>query len=89
MRFQRAGADVQYILTGQHGVPAMSAEQERAGYVVRVLSPEEVRALEGLRLGGLLPAVRQTISGNANQVVGINHGKVKENERGPGGKGEQ
>lgn len=52
-----AGADVQYILTGRPGVPAMSAEQERAGYVVQVLSPAEAAALEALRGSGALRAL--------------------------------
>lgn len=60
------GADVQYILTGRRGVPALTAEQERARYVVAVLSPAEAEGLEKLRRGGFLPAVQQTISGNAN-----------------------
>lgn len=50
-----AGADVQYILTGQHGTPAMTAEQERAGYVVRVLSPAEAVAVDALRGSGQVP----------------------------------
>jgi len=80
-----AGADVQYIITGRHGVPALTAEQERAHYVVAVLSPAEAEGLEKLRRGGFLPAVQQTISGNANQVVGINNGSV-ENGSQAGGK---
>lgn len=73
------GADVQYILTGRHGAPAMSADEERAGYVVKVLSPEEVRALDGLRLGGLLPANQSAVitgdNNSLNQSQGGTHGK--------------
>lgn len=88
LRFGRAGADVQYILTGRHGVPAMRVEQERAGYVVEVLSPAEAQALRALRASGALVAVNQTISGNANQVVGINNGEVDgdKKQNAPGGK---
>lgn len=70
------GADVQYILTGMHGAPALRIEQERAGYVVEVLSPAEAQALRALRASGALVSVSQTISGNANQVVGVNNGEV-------------
>ena len=77
-----AGADVQYILTGVHGVPAMSAEEERAGYVVEVLSPAEAAALEALRGSGALQqdqsaVVEQTGNGNVFQQSqgGANHAK--------------
>ena len=82
LRFQLAGADVQYILTGQPSTPALCAEQARAGYVVEVLSPAEAAALAGLRASGALqggsasPRIKQTNSGNASIMVGINNGGV-------------
>lgn len=56
-----AGADVQYILTGRHGAPAMSAEEERAGYVVEVLSPGESAALRALRASGAIAPAPYTV----------------------------
>lgn len=45
-----AGADVQYILTGVHaGAPALSVQEERAGYVVQVLNREEQALLDNYR----------------------------------------
>lgn len=83
-----AGADVQYILTGRHGAPAMTEDQERAGYVVEVLSPSEKKLLDAARASGALAKVNMTISGTANQVVGINEGDIHVGEAGsrPGGK---
>lgn len=49
-----AGADVQYIITGRRSTPALCAEQERAGYVVEILSPPEAAALAMLRASGAL-----------------------------------
>lgn len=42
-----AGANVQLILTGE--MPALPAEQERAGYSVEVLSPEEQALIDNYR----------------------------------------
>lgn len=76
LRFQRAGADVQYILTGRKSVPALCVEQERAGYVVEVLSPAEAQALATLRASGVLGGVSVNISSNAGQAAGIIQGDM-------------
>ena len=82
LRLAAAGADVQYVLTGQRSTPLLTAEQERAGYVVEILSPTEAAALATLRASGLLkggdvsPQIKQSISGNANVMVGINNGSM-------------
>lgn len=45
-----AGADVQYILTGERtAAPTLTAQQERAGYSVEVLSKEEQALLDNYR----------------------------------------
>lgn len=71
-----AGADVQYILTGRKSVPALCVEQERAGYVVEVLSPAEAQALATLRASGVLGGVSVNISSNAGQAAGIIQGDM-------------
>lgn len=71
-----AGADVQYILTGRKSVPALCVEQERAGYVVEVLSPAEAQALATLRASGVLGGVNVNISSNAGQAAGIIQGDM-------------
>jgi len=76
-----AGADVQYVLTGRRGVPAMTEEQERAGYRVEVLSPSESQALAALRASGVL-GVNVNISGNAGQAAGIIQGDMNGTSRG-------
>jgi len=63
------GVDAYYVLTGHRGVPAMSAEQERAGYVVRVLSPQEAAAVDALRGSGALANTQTAvITGNQNSI---------------------
>lgn len=70
------GADVLYILTGRPGVPAMTPEQERAGYVTAVLSPAEWNAIQALRSSGALigaPAEKkqkQVVHGSVGQLAG-------------------
>lgn len=71
-----AGADVQYILTGRKSVPALCVEQQRAGYVVEVLSPAEAQALATLRASGVLGGVSVNISSNAGQAAGIIQGDM-------------
>lgn len=82
-----AGADVQYILTGQHGTPAMTAEQERAGYVVQVLSPAEAAALDALRGSGALANNQSAVitgdKNSVNQSQGGAHGKPGRKARSP------
>lgn len=70
-----AGADVQYILTGTRSMPVLRMDQERAGYVVEILSPAEQRALDALRASGALQpsTINQTITAPAGQVAAGNH----------------
>lgn len=70
-----AGADVQYILTGQRSAPALRAEEERAGYTLEIVSPAERRALEALRASGALQpsTIHQTITAPAGQVSAGTH----------------
>lgn len=71
-----AGADVQYILTGVHGTPAMTAEQERAGYVVQVLSPAEAAALEALRQSDALRSAPYAVAAGEQdtKAMGLSSG---------------
>ncbi len=86
-----AGADVQYILTGSRSDKAMSADESLLLERYRA-SPRDLRdAALRVLLGGDGPAsrghqVKQKVSGNAGQVVGIQQGVVNEQSNRPGGK---
>lgn len=77
------GADIQYIVTGQRSAQALSQdEQELLGYWRAAPLAVKAAAIGALQ-GGSASAmsVKQTISGNANQVAGNNMGVMKNGEK--------
>lgn len=83
---QAAGMDLLYVITGDRSAQAMSPEETLLLDRYRA-SPRELRdaALRVLLGGGDPPSpknkkVKQTVSGTANQVVGINQGGVSHGE---------
>lgn len=90
-----SGADVQYIVTGIRSAQALSPDESLLLDRYRA-SPRELRdAALRVLLGGDGPTtskarkIKQTVSGNANQVVGVNQGVVNDGDRSSGTRGKR
>lgn len=73
-----AGADIQYIVTGIRSANALNAdEQELVGYWRAANLAGRAAAVAALTaVAAPTGRIKQKVSGNANQVVGVNTGEV-------------
>jgi transcriptional regulator with XRE-family HTH domain len=79
-----AGADIQYIVTGIRSAQALSRDEVELIEAFRAAPLAVKAAAMGALLGGATASnqnkVKQSVSGTAGQVVGINYGEVNEGQ---------